>query len=202
MNKTERIGLFGGTFAPPHLGHVHAVRTMSEHLELDKILIMPASIPPHKIMLNVDAAETRYEMCRAAFCGIDKVEVSDFEIKKGGISYTYETLEYLCGENREIYFLCGTDMFLTIDKWKNSERIFELAKIVCVPRYFGGFEKITEKAEEYKNNFSADVIVIGEDPFEVSSTEIRDLVERGDDLSKYIPREVIKIINDEKLYRK
>lgn len=199
---TERIGLFGGTFAPPHLGHVHAVRTMSKNIQLDKILIMPTAIPPHKIKVSVDTPEDRLEMCRAAFGDIKKVEISDFEIVKGGISYTFETLEHLTKAGREIYLLCGTDMFMTLGSWKRSERIFELAKIVCVPRYSADPVELEQKKLEYKKNFSADVTVIGADPFEISSTEIRDRIENGGNLADFLPEKVIEIIKREKLYTK
>ncbi len=201
-SSTEKIGLFGGTFAPPHLGHVHAARTLSETISLDKILIMPTAIPPHKVRTSIDTPEDRLEMCRAAFGDIEGVEVSDYEITKGGISYTYETLEHLTSPGREIYLLCGTDMFMTLDKWRNSDIIFRLAKIVCVPRYSAGEDGIRQKAEEYKSRFSADVTVIGSDPFEISSTEIRERIENGRDLSELLPEEVIEIIEKRHLYTK
>lgn len=198
----ERIGLFGGTFAPPHLGHVHAVRTMSRNIPLDKILIMPTSIPPHKTKVSVDTPQDRLEMCRAAFGDIPRVKISDFEIVKGGISYTYETLEHLTKDGREIYLLCGTDMFMTLGDWRRSERIFELAKIVCVPRFSADSDELERKKIEYKKKFSANMTVIGEDPFEISSTEIRERIENGGDLSKFLPEKVIEIIKRERLYTK
>ena len=200
--STERIGLFGGTFAPPHLGHVHAAQTMSDMMNLDRLLIMPPAIPPHKVKTSIDTPEDRLEMCRAAFSGISGVEVSDYEIAKGGVSYTYDTLEYLAHPRREIYLLCGTDMFMTLSKWKNSDRIFRLANIVCVPRYSDGEDEIRHKAKEYEAVFSANITVIGSDPFEISSTEIRERIENGGDLSDLLPKKVIEIIEKKHLYTK
>lgn len=200
-NKKQRIALFGGTFAPPHLGHVHAVRTLSEHIDVDRIIIMPTFMPPHKVKVKGDTPELRLEMCRAAFGDIDKAYVSDYEIEKGGVSYTVHTLEYLTGEyDADIYLLCGTDMFLTLDTWFCAERIFSLAKIVCIPRYSENIDFLNVKKQEYEDEFGAEISIIGGDPFEVSSTEIRRLITEGGDLSEYLPSGVIEIIRREKLY--
>ncbi len=200
--RIERLGLFGGTFAPPHLGHINALRVMLENVELDKVLIMPTYIPPHKSRDAADTPEQRFLMCKAAFSGFSGVEVSDFEIKKGGISYTAETLEHLKNENNKIFLLCGSDMFLTLDKWYHSREIFEKAAIVCVPRYSGDRAMLEEKRDDYVSNYKAEVIFAGENPLEMSSTEVREAILRGENLDKYLPAGVIEIIKKEKLYLK
>ena len=128
--KTERIGLFGGTFAPPHMGHVKAVKSLLRHVRLDKVLIMPTAIPPHKVKVKGDTPETRLEMCRAAFGGIEKAEISTYEIDKGGLSYSVDTLEHLTKEGRRIFMLCGGDMFKTaLDSTAKGENV-DFAKVV------------------------------------------------------------------------
>jgi len=122
----EKIGLYGGTFAPPHLGHVHAARAFLRAIPVDRLLIMPTFQPPHKAKAAGDTPEVRLEMCRAAFGDIPGIEVSDYEIAKADVSYTVQTLRHLTAENREIYLLCGTDMFLTLEKWYQAEEIFRL----------------------------------------------------------------------------
>lgn len=201
-NKKQRIALFGGTFAPPHLGHVHAVKTLSEHIDVDRIIIMPTFMPPHKVKVKGDTPELRLEMCRAAFGSIDKAYVSDYEIERGGVSYTVHTLEHLTSEfeNADIFLLCGTDMFLTLNSWFRAERIFSLARIVCIPRYSENIDFLNVKKQEYEDEFGAEISIIGSDPFEVSSTEIRCLITEGEDLSEYLPSGVIEIIRREKLY--
>ena len=131
-----RTGLFGGTFAPPHLGHVHAVETILRSAGLDEVIVMPTATPPHKIRSGGDTPEQRLEMCRAAFEFLEGVWVSDFEIMKGGVSYTVQTLEHFAETEpeREIHLICGTDMFLTLDKWYRAADIFRLAKMICIPR--------------------------------------------------------------------
>ena len=120
----EKLGLYGGTFAPPHYGHIHAVKTFLEEVSLDRVLIMPTYQPPHKAKAAGDTPEVRLEMCRAAFGDIPGAEVSDYEIRKADVSYTVQTLEHLAAPDREIYLLCGTDMFLTLDRWYRAAEIF------------------------------------------------------------------------------
>ena len=103
----ERIGLYGGTFAPPHLGHVHAAKVFLATVSLDRLLIMPAGIPPHKTKTAGDTPEERLAMCRAAFGNLPHTEISDYEIRKPGKSYTVETLEALAAPEREITMLCA-----------------------------------------------------------------------------------------------
>ncbi len=197
----KRIGLFGGTFAPPHLGHVHAVRTLLDSVQLDEVIIMPTFMPPHKVKVKGDTPELRLEMCRAAFGGLPNVTVSDYEIERGGVSYTVHTLEHLSTElDADIYLLCGSDMFLTLDTWFEAERIFHLAHIVCVPRDTESTEALYSRKRIYEEKYSADVTLIGSDPFEVSSTEIRRMIADGENLSALLPKGVIEVIEREKMY--
>lgn len=197
-----RTGLFGGTFAPPHLGHLHAANAFLHEIDLDELIIMPAFIPPHKQKVPGDLPEIRYKMCQALFGSLPRTEISDYEIKKEGISYTVDTLEYLRHQvaERKIYLLCGADMFLTLDSWKNAERIFSLAEIVCMPRYDDSYEKILEKKIFFENRFSKKIRLLSEPPFVLSSTEIREKIRRKSNLTEYLTPDVIKIIESEGLY--
>ena len=124
-----RIGIFGGTFSPPHNGHLQAAKAFMEQMWLDILYVIPTALPPHKEMEIPVSAQHRLEMCRLAFSGMEGVYVSDMEIQRGGKSYTVETLRELTGEDRRLFFLCGTDMMLTLDRWREPEEIFKL----CYP---------------------------------------------------------------------
>lgn len=197
-----KTGLFGGTFAPPHLGHVHAVEAILRHAGLDEILVMPTAVPPHKVKAGGDTPEVRLAMCRAAFECLDGVSVSDFEIRKGGISYTVQTLEHFAQQEpeREIHLICGTDMFLTLDKWYRAEDIFRLAKIICIPRDRTELGILTEKQTAYHENYHADARILAVEPVDMSSTEVRRRIENGEDLAGFLPPAVTEIIKREKLY--
>lgn len=196
----ENIALFGGTFAPPHLGHVHAVETVLHVLNPDRVIVMPTAIPPHKRKANGDTQEARLQMCRAAFGHLPKTEISSYEITKGGVSYTVETLEHLKNDKNRIFLLCGSDMFLTLESWFRAERIFELASIVCMPRYDSDLERLRKQKQAYEERFAADVRVIETDALELSSTEIRERIRKGENLNEVLPEGVIEIIRQNKLY--
>ncbi len=204
MNSTTKIktGLFGGTFAPPHLGHVHAVETILRHTDLDEVLVMPTAVPPHKVKAKGDTPELRLEMCYAAFGGIDRVTVSDYEIRKGGVSYTVQTLEHFAETEpeREICLICGTDMFLTLDTWFHAADIFRLAKVLCIPRDGTDLDILTKKQTVYLETYQAETEILTAEPVDMSSTEIRRRIETGEDLSDFLPHAVTEIIKREKLY--
>ena len=196
----RRVGIFGGTFNPPHIGHVSAAKAFSEQAKLDELIIMPAFIPPHKAYDSVVLCDQRLEMCKIAFSGINNAIVSDHEIARGGTSYTYITLQELSSDDTELYFLCGTDMILTMDHWKNPDIIFSLANI-CYIRRENDEEKtalIDQKCEEYVLRFGAKVTPIKADAIEISSSEIRSDINKA---SRYLAEDVVKYIIEAGLYK-
>ena len=161
-------------------------------------------MPPHKEYHEEVTSEERLEMARLAFSDINGVKVSDMEIRRGGRSYTYLTLEELCGEDIKIYFLCGTDMLLTLDEWKNPDKVFELATICYVRRE--GDESLTpliaEKIQQYRQRWNAEIIEIEASVIEISSTELRRGIKNEDaEILKNIPEKVLSYIDERGLYR-
>lgn len=203
MNKRMRIGVYGGTFSPPHLGHIEAAKVFSRQMKLDELYIIPAHIPPHKALSDEVSGELRAKMCRIAFEGVENSSVSTLEIERGGTSYTYLTLESLYAEDKEIFFLCGTDMFLTLDQWRCPERIFELASICFVRREDDAENDavIEQKTKLYTERYGARIHQITKDVLEISSTELRDRIHKGIDCSEFLPEGVLKFIEDWGLYR-
>ena len=199
MSK-EKIGIFGGTFSPPHVGHVASAEAFSRAVDFDKILIIPDFLPPHKEIDGEASAEQRLKMCNLAFSHIKSSVISDMEIKRGGRSYTYQTLQELSSVDRELYFLMGPDMFLTLLEWKNPQRIFELATICLVRRETDSGELIKAKVIEYQSNYGANILIIDTDIIEVSSSEIRETLHRGCD-SENVPRQVMDYIKEAGIYR-
>lgn len=203
MSRLKKVGIYGGTFSPPHNGHVGAAEAFASAVALDKLLIIPDFLPPHKqIDGEIDATE-RMEMCKLAFSHIPIAEVSDIEIKRGGKSYTALTLSELSSPESELYFLCGTDMFLTLGEWYTPEKIFELATICYVRRE--NDEKaeceIRLRTEEYVEKFGARIIPISAPVKEISSSELRAAVKGGNEgLTRLLPREVLEYIASRGLY--
>ena len=197
-----KLGIYGGTFSPPHSGHVGAARAFAEQMGLDELLIIPTAIPPHKEIAGNDDPEKRLEMCRIAFSGIGCARVSDMEIKRGGKSYTVLTLRELTKTGRELFLLCGTDMILTLGSWYLADEIFSLCTPVAVRRESNpeNTEKICEKLAEYKEKYSVDVPTVKVDAIEISSSELREKILSGDDCRDYLSPEILAYIKENKLY--
>ena len=197
-----RIGIYGGTFSPPHNGHIAAARAFMEQMWLDFLYVIPTATPPHKEMdVPIDAAH-RLEMCRLAFSGVEGVYVSDMEMRRGGRSYTVDTLRELTGPDRRLFLLCGTDMMLTLDEWREPEEIFKLSYPVYIRRERDAIldKKIVQKIAEYNQKYGKVVRRIVTEPIELSSNLVRERLQNREDVSNLIPESVEKYIRDNHLY--
>lgn len=189
-----RIGIFGGTFNPVHTGHVKLAENFKSELKLDKLLIIPTAVPPHKQAENIASAEDRIRMCALAFENIG--EVSDVEISRGGRSYTVETLEELkkIYKDDELFFLVGSDMLLCFKKWYRYSDILSMCTLCATDR---DSEQTCRDAD--KELF--DKIIFCDFPKTVvSSTEVREKLERKEDVSALLPEKVEKYIREKGLY--
>lgn len=165
-----KIGVFGGTFNPPHNGHVRLAKAAADELKLDKLLVIPSCIPPHKIAAKLADGQERLEMCRLAFGCDPRFEVSPMELERGSRSYTVETLRELKAlyPDSELYFIVGSDMLESFDKWYLWQEILSLSVLCAASReegYSPDLSRFGKLAERIK--------IITLDPLEVSSTQIR-----------------------------
>lgn len=197
-----RIGIYGGTFSPPHNGHLSAARAFMEQMWLDLLYVIPTALPPHKEMDDPVSATDRLEMCRLAFRNMEGVYVSDMEIVRGGKSYTVDTLRELSGEDRRLFFLCGTDMMLTLDEWRSPDEIFRLCYPVYIRREadpaLDGL--IVKKIADYQKKYGKVVRRIVTEPLALSSSEIRTALRAGESVSGLVPPVVEKYIREKRLY--
>lgn len=198
-----RVGIYGGTFAPIHNGHMRAAKLFMEQMRLDYLFVIPALIPPHKQIDGSDNPEHRLNMCALAFRDMDGVVVSDMEIKRGGKSYTVNTLRELSAKGRRLLLLCGTDMVLSFDTWHEYKEILKL----CYPVYIRRENDtlldamiVNKLTKYYKESGKMFRKIIGE-PIEISSSEIREKVRRGEDISSLVPPAVDEYIKLYGLYR-
>ena len=200
--KKETVGIFGGTFSPPHLGHAAALSAFLRQEAPDSMLVIPTAIPPHKQLSGDATPKQRLAMCRLAFSALP-VTVSDLEIARGGKSYTVETLRALTAQNRRLILLCGTDMFLSLDTWYRAEEIFSLAEIVYARREgdIALAASMAERAKEYKNRFGAIVRPLVADVVELSSSEVRSAIQSGQSVDAFLHPDVARYIEECKLYR-
>ncbi|MGN0985500.1 MAG: bis(5'-nucleosyl)-tetraphosphatase (symmetrical) YqeK [Candidatus Enterenecus sp.] len=180
-----KIGIYGGSFNPPHLGHMAAARAAMAALGLDRLLIVPACDPPHKALPAGSATpEQRLEMTAIMADLLPGAECWDVEIAREGISYTVDTLEEAkrLWPEAELWLLMGTDMFLTLQEWRNPERILELAGVCAFGREQGDEERLFAPQREYlSRSFGGKIATLSiPDLVEVSSTLIRERLARGD----------------------
>ena len=184
-----KIGIYGGTFNPPHLGHITAARTVFELLKLDQLLLIPAGMPPHKdLPAGSPTPDQRLEMTRLAGEQIglgDRVQVLDMELRREGRSFTSDTLRQLREEHPddELWLLMGTDMFLTLQHWHEPEKILSLAGIAAFGRTEADTEELFSVQRDYlyRTYPQAQIFTMTiPGVMDISSTELREqLAQKG-----------------------
>lgn len=196
MSKSQRIGVFGGTFDPIHTGHLVATEQIREKLDLEKILFIPCWIQPFKQKNKITSAADRLFMTKLAIQGNSYFQVSDIEIKRKKVSYTVETLRELKRKykNKQLYLILGSDNIRAIKKWYKPEEIFQLAKVVFVTRP-GINQALSLKLPENSIRLAINGV-------NISSTQIREKVKKGESIKYLVPERVEKFIRANKLYLK
>lgn len=196
-----KLAMFGGSFDPVHKNHVSLCETMIEKFGLDKVIVFPAACSPFKKGTQTEGFH-RLNMCRLAFNGIKGVEVSDFEIQRGGKSYTVDTLNSLRNEYKDaqLYLITGADAFLTLNSWYKSQEIFSLAHILTVVRDEDDISSLKAKAEEYKAEFNARCTLVSTPVGSISSTIVREALKNREDAGYYLQDNVFKYIKENGLY--
>lgn len=200
----KNIGLFGGTFNPPHLAHKRLANEMKEKANLDEIIVMPTFVPPHKNANDLAECEDRLNMCRLTFFE-EYFSVSDLEIKRKGKSYTYDTLcelkKLFC--NDKIFLIIGSDMLLSFHKWYNYKEILSLCTLCVISRED---EKSAKQLDEYARKTlglkseEGEIIISNTKPFELSSTLIRERIKSGKDASGFVEENTLQYIKERGLY--
>lgn len=176
----KRVGLFGGTFDPIHEGHVRLALEFAKRLSLDRVLLMPTLVPPHKLKPDIAPADDRLEMCRLAAMASPILEVSDLEIRREGASFTADTLDTLHERypSAQLYLITGADMFLTLGTWHRFADIAQQAVLCAAPRGADSAASLREYARQLEK-LGARCIVEDIPVLDVSSTEIRERLRCG-----------------------
>jgi nicotinate-nucleotide adenylyltransferase len=197
MRNKKMLGVLGGTFDPIHMGHLVLTEQVREKFQLERVIFIPSASPPHKTEQKLSLAEDRFEMTKLALEGSPFFFVSDIELKREGLSYTVETLRELkeLYKDSEIYFLTGSDVLNEITTWKDPEEIYKLAKIVIGVR--PGFDKF-----DPENHFAKKSIIINITGIDISSTQIREKVRKGESIKYLVPSKVEEYIRKRNLYKK
>lgn len=196
-----RIGIYGGSFDPVHNGHINAARNFMEELSLDKIIIVPAYCSPFKKGLAVTPSQHRLNMCNIAFGNTEGFEVSDVEILRSDEGYMSDTVAQIREQypDAELFLLLGSDQLLIFQKWHAWSKITDEATVAAAARTWDD-DAAMEAAAAVLRSYGAEVIIVPIDVKELSSTDVREAVRRGDDISAMVPPGVAEYIWDNYLY--
>ncbi|WP_418546196.1 nicotinate-nucleotide adenylyltransferase [Ruminococcus bromii] len=199
-----KTGVFGGTFNPVHKGHIMLAEYCMDSVGLDRIIMIPTAVPPHKISNNLASENDRLNMCKLACRGKENFFVSDIEIKRQGKSYTYETLTQLkeIYPDDHLYTIMGADMFLTLNRWKNPEIIFEKSSIITIPRDEENKLELENFYNKVLKAMGASSVILPNPVMSVSSTFIRENLDNFNLISNMLDKGVYDYIIKNNLYRK
>ena len=198
-----RIGVLGGTFDPAHMAHIALGRAAINEADLEKLIVMPAYIQPFKQQNHVTNDEQRLEMARLAFADVSHAEVSTFETDRAEVSYTYDTLTELKKSytQREIFFITGTDAFITIDTWYKGIDLLRNFSFVVSVRPGCIEEELNAKIAEYKEKYGTNVVKLTTRMPDISSSMIRQRYREGKLVKGLVPENVERYIAEHGLYQ-
>jgi len=191
MKKFKRIGILGGTFNPPHLGHLLLAEGARQTLRLEKVLFVPTNLPPHKPRGAFLPAQKRYHMVSLAVGSNPFFEVSDLELKRPGLSYSIETVRAFrpIFKNSSLYFIVGSDFLKEFSGWKDIEKLGRICKFAVASRPSYPYRKLPKNMQ-----------VINISALNISSTDIRKRIKAGKSIRYLVPEKVRKYILRNKLY--
>ncbi|MCY6355743.1 nicotinate-nucleotide adenylyltransferase [Clostridium sp. ZS2-4] len=199
----KRKGIFGGTFDPIHNGHLHIAYEALYKLGLDKVIFIPSGNPPHKTDKIVTDAQLRFTLVKETIKNEKKFEVSDYEIKKKNLSYTYETLKFFnfLQPKTEWYFITGVDCLMQIDTWKNVDQILSQCKFVVFNRPGYSKQDIQNQKKKIEEKYDKQIIFLDIPILEISSTQIREKIKKGESIGYLIPEKAKYLLNEMELYK-
>ena len=197
----RQLGILGGTFNPPHVGHLVMAQEALDQLGLDRVVLMPVSRPPHKEAADDPGPEARLELCRLAVAGDERLAVSALEIERGGASYTADTLRELHARQpeQELTFIVGGDMAHSLPAWREPEAVLALARLAVAEREGVRREDVARRLEPLH---SGDRVTFFDMPrIDVSSSDIRRRVAEGRPIRYLVPDAVAEAVAQRDLYR-
>ena len=196
-----KIGVLGGTFNPIHNSHIHLAQQYANQLGLDRMVIVPSFIPPHKKADSLASGEDRYEMCLLATRDIPLFHVTRFELDQGGKSYTYKTLRHIQQKypESELFLIMGADMFVTVQDWRLASEIFSMATLCGGQREKGELNMLDIHKQTLENQ-GARCIIIDLEAKPLSSTLVREMIASGQQPTELINPEVWEYIVKHGLY--
>ena len=195
------VGILGGTFNPPHIGHLVCAQEARAQLGLDRVVLMPVHTPPHKEARDDPGPDVRLALCQAAVTGDDELEVSPLEIERGGPSYTVDTLRALHGSREEddLTFIVGGDMASSLPSWREPEAVLKLARVAVAEREEHRRQEIAERLGVLQGADER-VVFFTMPRLDISSSDVRRRIAEGRPIRWLVPGEVVDEIERRGLY--
>jgi nicotinate-nucleotide adenylyltransferase len=196
-----RLGIFGGTYNPPHLGHLVCAQEAYIQLRLDRVMLIPARIPPHKPVEDEPGVEHRLELCRLAVDGDERLTVSEIEVGRSGPSYTIDTLQELHDQapDSELFLIVGGDIAAGLPRWRDPEGVLERATLAVAKRRGTSKARVDSAIAELQGGARTQFFQMPR--IGISSTMIRRRVRSGQPIRYLVPEAVGRYIEREGLYR-
>lgn len=204
-NNMERIGIFGGTFDPVHIGHINLASDAMREAELDRVIFIPAKLQPFKLDQKVSSGNDRMAMLHEALDKVEGMEASSYELDSDGISYTYLTMramKKIFGQEAKLYFIMGSDSFIKIESWKNADELLHECSYIIGIRPGYDHAELDKCIENIRSRYGTEVIRLDNVRFDISSTDIRRRLDSGASCDDLIPKSVERYINDNGLYKR
>lgn len=203
MIEKKRIGILGGTFDPIHIGHLILAENAYEKFSLEFVYIMPTGDPPHKSDKHITLSRHRSNMVKAAIEDNPHFLYSGFELERDGVIYTSETLSLLTEQNpeNEYYFIIGADSLLTIESWKDPEKIFGFSTILAAKREDFIMDNLDMQINHLKKKYGCKIYRLDIPGIGISSTMINDKVKNKESIKYYVPHSVEEYIRKNNLYK-
>jgi nicotinate-nucleotide adenylyltransferase len=196
-----RTAVFGGSFNPIHYGHLLLADEVLEALTLDRVIFVPAAMPPHKSPAHLAPAADRYEMVRSAIGGRPGFEVSDVELRRAGPSYTVDTLAELGIPRGDLFLIVGSETFLDLLTWREPRRIAALARLVVVPRVGSAFDPDGAAAQKVVREIGQEPLIVRATSLPISASDLRRRVREGRSTAYRLPDAVAAYIRARRLYQ-
>ena len=203
MAEKKRVGILGGTFDPIHVGHLMTAEAVRDEYHLDKVIFIPAAVPPHKQNQDVTEAMHRYVMTVLATCSNPNFEVFDIEMNRPGPSYTIDTIRELLerfGEDTEFYFITGADAIQEIHTWDRIEELLEMCHFIGASRQ-GCLPDVNQIKASFGELGKRKIHRLETPELEISSTDIRNRIKKGYSIKYIVPTAVEQYIYKQGLYR-
>ena len=197
----ERIGVLGGTFNPPHNGHIAIADIAKREFDLGKVLFLPLGTPPHKELEGVLSREQRLAMAKLIVAERPWLELSTIELEREGYTYTIDTLRYLNANMRaDIWYIIGADTLFELETWREHEKVFELCTFACIGRPGDDVESVRLQARYLEEKYGKKIYISEASGPDISSTDLRELIAHGASVRGLVPNSIADFLESNHVF--